>query len=72
MNKNTNKTIPDPNRPRSKNNQDGKRNDPHIDWPIYNEGRRSEGQRYTKWMPMVADKARHIMCIPQGGRDRRV
>ena len=69
MSKNTNKTISNPKRPRSKNNPDGKRNDSHIDWPVYNEGRRSEGQRYAKWMLMVADKAREIMCIPQGECD---
>lgn len=52
MSKNTNKTMSNPNRPRSKNNPDGKRNDPNIDWPVYNEGRRSEGRRYVKWMQM--------------------
>ena len=61
-----------PNRPRSKNNPAGKRNDPQIDWPAYNEGRRAEGQRHTEWMRRVADKARHIMGIPQGRRDWRV
>ena len=69
MSKSKNKPTPNPNRPRSKNNPDGKRNDPHIDWPTYNEGRRSEGRRYTEWLPKVADKAREIMCIPQGERD---
>ena len=61
-----------PNRPRSKNNPVGKRNDPQIDWPAYNEGRRAEGQRYTEWMRRVADTARHIMGMPQGRRDWRV
>ena len=28
-----------PNRPRSKNNPDGERNDPSIDWAEYNKGR---------------------------------
>ena len=61
-----------PNRPRSKNNPVGKRNDPQINWAEYNRGRRAEGQRYTEWMRRVADKARHIMGIPQGRRDWRV
>ena len=72
MSKNTNETMPNPNRPRSENNLDGKRSDPHIDWSVYDEGRRSEGQRYAKRMPMVADKAREIMCIPQSERDWQV
>ena len=61
-----------PNRPRSKNNPVGKRNDPQIDWAQYNRGRRDEGRRYTEWMPRVADKAREIMDIPKGRRDRRI
>ena len=67
-----NKTTSNPNRSRSKNNPDGKRNDPQIDWPTYNEGRRSEGRHYAEWFPKVANKAREIMCIPQGELDWRV
>ena len=35
-----------PNRARSKNNPDGQRNDPKIDWPKYNKGRAFEGESY--------------------------
>ena len=63
---------PNPNRPRSKNNPDGKRNDPQINWAQYNKSRQSEGQRYTEWMLKVADMAREILGIPQGKRDWQV
>ena len=68
------KTGKNPNtiRPRSKNNPDGKRNDPQINWAQYNKSRQSEGQRYTEWMRKVADMAREILGIPQGKRDWQV
>ena len=70
MGRNANKTVPKP--ARSKNGPDGRRSGPQADWPAYDEGRRSGGQLYVRWMPMVADGARHIMGMPQGGRGRRV
>ena len=57
-----------PNHPRSKNNPDGKRNDPQIGWAEYNQGRRAEGRLYTEWMRVVADKVREIMGKPPGKR----
>ena len=61
-----------PNRARSKNNPDGKRNDPKTDWSEYNKGRRSEGRRFVRWMRQIAEIAREILGIAPGTRDRRV
>ena len=61
-----------PNRARSKNNPNGKRNDPKINWPEYNKGRDSEGENYLKGLVKIADKAREMMGIEPGTRDKRV
>ena len=61
-----------PNRARSKNNLVGKRNDPKIDWSEYNKGRDAEGSNYLENLGKIADKARSIMGIEPGTRDRRV
>ena len=61
-----------PNRARSKNNPNGKRNDPKIDWPKYNKGRASEGANCLNGLANVADKVRDIMGIAPGIRDTRV
>ncbi len=61
-----------PNRARSKNNPDGKRNDPKTDWSGYNKDRRSEGRRFIRWMRQIAEIAREILGIAPGTRDRRV
>ena len=61
-----------PNRTRSKNNPGGRRNDPKTDWAEYSRGRRSEGQRYVRWMRRIADIAHEILDIAPGTRDRRV
>ena len=61
-----------PNRARSKNNPDGKRNDPKTDWSEYNKDRRSEGRRFVRWMRQIAEIAREILGIAPGTRDRRV
>ena len=66
------KNTGNPNRPRSKNNPNGKRNDPLIDWPKYNKGRKSEGDYYIAWMPKVANKAREILGIPEGEYDWQI
>ena len=60
------------NRPRSKNNLDGERNDPQIGWAEYNKGRWAEGRLYTWWIREVADKVRHMMGKPPGKRDWKV
>ena len=54
------------NLPRSKNNPSGKRNDPDVDWSKYNEGRRSEGRNYARWMPRLADRMREALGVPEG------
>ena len=64
--------ISKPNLPRSKNDPSGKRNDPDVDWPKYNDGRKSGGRNYVKWMPKLADRIREAPGIPEGERDRRV
>ena len=61
-----------PNRARSKNNLDGKRNDPNIDWSEYNKGRDSEGDNYVKGLGRIADKVHSIMGNAPGTRDKRV
>ena len=38
------KNTHNPNRPRSRRNHNGKRDDPPINWPNYNNGRKSEGK----------------------------
>ena len=53
--------------PRSKNNPDGERNDPQIDWAGYNKGHRAEGRLYTEWMQEVAGKVREIMANRRAG-----
>ena len=60
------------NRPRSKNNLDGRRNDPETHWSKYNKGRRSEGRRFVRWMRRIACIARDILGTALGTRDRRV
>ena len=60
------------NRPRSRKNPNGKRNDPRIDWSKYNKGRKSEGNYYIKWMPEIANKAREILSIPDGEYDWQI
>ena len=61
-----------PNRPRSKNNPDGKRKDPKIDWAAYNRRRKAEGADYDAKMKDLADKAREILGMAPGARGRRV
>ena len=61
-----------PNRARSKNNPDGKRNDPKTDWPEYNKGRASEGKNYLGGLVAIADKIRAILGAAPGMRDKRV
>ena len=61
-----------PNRARSKNNPNGKRNDPKTDWPEYNKGRASEGKNYLEGLVAIADKVRDILGIAPGIRDKRV
>ena len=46
-----------PNRARSKNNPNGKRNDQKIDWPEYNKGRASEGANYLNGLANAAKYA---------------
>ena len=62
----------DPNRPRSRNDPDGRRNDPETDWSEYNKGRRSEGRRFVRWMRRIANIAREILGTAPGMCDRRV
>ena len=59
-------------RPESKNNPDGRRNDPETDWPKYNGGRRSEGRGFVRWMRRMAGIAREILGTAPGTRGRRV
>ena len=66
------KNTSNPNRPRSKNNPNGKRNDPPINWSKYNKGRKSEGKNYNEWMSKIAHKAHEILGIPEGEYDWRV
>ena len=70
-NKKTNKKS-NRNRPRSKNNPDGERNNPPIDWVEYNKGRRAEGRLYTEWMREVTNTVRDVMDKPPGKRDWKV
>ena len=60
-----------PNRARSKNNSDGKRNDPKTDWSKYNTGRRSEDKRFIRWLRQIAEIVREILGIAPSTRDRR-
>ena len=64
--------ISKPNLPRSKNNPSGKRNDPDVNWPKYNDGRKPEGHNYAKRMPKLAGRMREALGIPEGEKDRRV
>ena len=61
-----------PNRARSKNNPNGKRKDPKIDWSSYNKARRSEGENYVEWLGRIAEEAHNIMGIAPGTQDWRV
>ena len=65
------KNTSNPNRPRSRKNPNGKRNDPLIDWSKY-KGRKSEGDYYIKWMPEIANKVREILGIPGGEYDWQI
>ena len=66
------RTGGNPNRARSKNNPNGKRKDPKIDWSSYNKARRSEGENYVEWLGRVAEEARNIMGIAPGTQDWRI
>ncbi len=66
------KKAGNPKRNRSKNNPKGKRNDPKINWSKYNKKREAEGDNHDTWMRKIADKARELMGIRPGVRDRRV
>ena len=72
MGKNKKAEKHSPNRPRSKNNPDGRRNGPETNWSKYDEGRRSEGRRFVRWMRRMACIARAILGTAPGTRDRRV
>ena len=61
-----------PNRPKSKNNPKGKRDEPKTDWKEYNGRRKAEGENYSTWMRILADGVREIMGITPGTRDARV
>lgn len=61
-----------PNRPGSKNNPDGDRNDSPIDWAEYDKGRRAEGRLCTERMREVADKVRRIVGKPPSRLDWEV
>ena len=61
-----------PNRARSKNNPDGKRNDPKTDWPKYSKDRASEGKNYLGGLAAISDKVRNILGMAPGIRDKRV
>ena len=61
-----------PNRARSKNNPNSKRNDPEINWSEYNKGRDSKGENYLKVLVKIADKACEMIGIAPGIRDKRV
>lgn len=43
-----------------------------MDWRVYNEHRATEGDRHGRRMNRIADKARELMGIRPGARDRRV
>ncbi|MDE0266159.1 MAG: hypothetical protein OXK17_03935 [Thaumarchaeota archaeon] len=60
------------NRPKSKNNPNGKAGKVKVDWHEYNERRKAEGLNRNGWMSCIADKARGPMGIDAGVLDRRV
>ena len=61
-----------PKRPRSKNNPNGKRKDPPVDWPKYNKRRSMEGKNRKAWFCRLAGEARRQLGVPPGVRDVRV
>ena len=60
---------PNPNRPRSKNNPDGKRNDPQIMGPIQQESPVRGPTLHRVDVEGGRHGAREILGIPQGKRD---
>ena len=59
-----------PNRARSKNNPNGKRNDPKTDWRVQ-QGLRLRGKELLGGLVAIADKVRDILGIAPGIRDKR-
>ena len=49
------------NRPKSKNNPNGKPKDVRVDGQVHNARRKAEGTRRNEWMPRIADKARELL-----------
>ena len=60
------------NRPKSKNNPQGKPKEVKVDWSDYNEHHKAEGINWNKWVSGIADKARELLGIEKGVHDRRV
>ena len=46
--------------------------DVKIDWYKYDERRRAEGINCSRWTARIADRARELMGIGEGARDRRI
>ena len=66
------KTTQPNNRPKSKNNPNGKAKETKMDWSTYNRSRSAEGPNRDKWMSAIVDRARELMGIGNGIHDRHV
>ena len=61
-----------PNRPRSKNNPNEVRKNPPYDYKKYEQKRKEEPTKYTKYMKIIAKRIRKLLNIPKGQYDIRV
>ena len=58
-----------PNRPRSKNNPKGIRNDPPFNYKKYGQERKEEPIKYINYMKIIAKKIRKLLNMPKGQFD---
>ena len=66
------KTKQPNNRPKSKNNPNGKAKEAKVDWPKYNRRRNAVGPNRDRRLSTIADKARELPGMGGGVQDRRV
>ena len=60
------------NRPKSKNNPNGKAKAVNVDWHAYYERRNAEGIKHGKLMADIADYTRELLEVKKDAYDRRV
>lgn len=55
-----------PNRPRSRNNPNGVRQDPPFDYKKYEQNRKAEPDKYANYMKTITRKVRRLLDVPDG------